>query len=79
MECIKRFRDIALDYYDHCEERTLVEMCMTNMIRECRAVLEKLEISQFAQLLQKSQEDSPIGKAKFRQKKHFIGCDSIHW
>ena len=53
MECIKRFRDIALDYYDHCEERTLVEMCMTNMIRECRAVLEKLEISQFAQLLQK--------------------------
>ena len=53
MECIKRFRDIALDYYDHCEERTLVEMCMTNMIRECRAVSEKLEISQFAQLLQK--------------------------
>ena len=34
MEYIKRFRDIALDCYDHCEERTLVEMCMTNMIRE---------------------------------------------
>ena len=48
MEYIKRFRDIALDYYDHCEERTLVEMCMTNMIREYRAVLENLEISQFA-------------------------------
>ena len=28
-----------------CEERTLVEMCMTNMIREYRAVLENLEIS----------------------------------
>ena len=48
MEYIKRFRDITLDYYDHCEERTLVEMCMTNMIREYRAVLENLEISLFA-------------------------------
>ena len=45
MEYIKRFRDIALDYYNHCEERTLVEMFMTNMIREYRAVLENLEIS----------------------------------
>ena len=48
MEYIKRFRDIALDCYDHCKERTLVEMCMMNMIREYRAVLENLEISQFA-------------------------------
>ena len=48
MEYIKRFRDIALDCYDHYEERTLVEMCMTNMIWEFRAVLENLEISQFA-------------------------------
>ena len=48
MEYIKRFRNIALDCYDHCEERTLVEMCMMNMIREYRAVLENLEISQFA-------------------------------
>ena len=51
MEYIKQFKDIALDCYDHSEERTLVEMCMTNMIREFRAVLENLEISQFAQLL----------------------------
>ena len=29
-------------------------MCMTNMILEFRAVLENLEISQFAQLLQKA-------------------------
>ena len=56
MEYIKRFKDIALDCYDHCEERMLVEMCMTNMIREYRAVLENLEISQFAQLLQKARE-----------------------
>ena len=45
MEYIKRFRDMALDCYDHCEERTLVEMCMTNMIREYKAVLENFEIS----------------------------------
>ena len=56
VEYIKRFRDIALDCYDHCEERTLVEMCMTNMIREYKAVLENLEISQFAQLLQKARK-----------------------
>ena len=48
IEYIKRFRDIELDCYDHCEDRTLVEMCMTNMIREYRVVLENLEISQFA-------------------------------
>ena len=38
------------------EERTLVEMCMMNMIREYRTVLENLEISQFAQLLQKARK-----------------------
>ena len=36
MEYIKRFKDIALDCYDHCEERTLLEMCMKNMIKEYR-------------------------------------------
>jgi len=56
MEYIKWFKDIALDCYDHCGERTLVEMCMTNMIREFRAILENLEISQFAQLLQKARK-----------------------
>ena len=62
MEYIKRFRDIALDCYDHCEERTLVEMCMTNMIQEFRAVLENLEISQFAQLLQKARKTTQFVK-----------------
>ena len=45
MEYIKRFRDIALDCYDHCEEKTSVEMCMGNMIMEYRSILENLEIS----------------------------------
>ena len=53
MEYIKRFKDIALDCYNHCEEKTLVKMCMGNMIMEYR-VLENLEIPQFAQLLQKA-------------------------
>ena len=48
MEYIKRFRDIALDCYDHYEERTLVEMCTGNMIMEYRVVLKILEISQFS-------------------------------
>ena len=33
-------------------------MCMTNMIREFKVVLENLEISQFAQLLQKARKTS---------------------
>ena len=41
VEYIKRFRDIALDCYDHCEERTLVEMCMTNMILGIQSSPEK--------------------------------------
>ena len=57
MEYIKRFRDIALDCYDHCEERMLVDM-----IREYRAVLKNLEISQFAQLLQKARKTAQLVK-----------------
>ena len=56
MEYIKRFRDKALDCQDHYEERMLMEMCMGNMIMEYRAVLENLEILQFAQLLRKAKK-----------------------
>ena len=45
MEYIKRFRDIALDCYDHYEEKTLVEICMGNMIMEYIAILKNLKIS----------------------------------
>ena len=64
MEYIKRFRDIALDCYDHCEERTLVEMCMTDMIKEYRVVLKNLEISQFARLLQKTAQSVKLSTDK---------------
>ena len=47
-EYIKRFKDIALDCYDHYEERLLVEICMGNMIMKYRVVLKILEISLFA-------------------------------
>ena len=45
MEYIKRSKDRALDCYDHYEEKTLVEMCVGNIIMEYRAVQENLEIS----------------------------------
>ena len=44
MEYIKRFRDIALNCYNHYEKKMLVEMCIGNMIMEYRAVPENLEI-----------------------------------
>ena len=69
MEFIKRFRDIALDCYDYCEEKTLVEICMTNMIKEYKAVSENLEISQFAQLLQKARKIAQSVKSSFDKKK----------
>ena len=74
MEYIKRFRDIALDCYDHCEERMLVEMCMTNMIREFRVVLENLEISQFAQLLQKARKTAQSVKPSSDKRNRLWPC-----
>ena len=44
LEFIKRFRDIALDCDDHYKEKTLVEMCIGNMIMEYRAILKNLDI-----------------------------------
>ena len=46
----------SLDCYDRCKEKTLVEMCMGNMIMEYTVVLKNLEISQFTQLLQKARK-----------------------
>ena len=40
-------------------------MCITNMIREYRAVLENLEISQFTQLLQKARKTTQSVKPSF--------------
>ena len=69
MEYIKRFRDIALDCQDHYEERMLMEMCMGNMIMEYQAVLENLEILQFAQLLQKAKKTSQLVRPSSKKPK----------
>ena len=69
MEYIKRFRNIALDCYDHCKEKTLVEMCMGNMIMEYKVVLENLEISHFAQLLQKARKTAQSVSPSFDKPK----------
>ena len=69
MEYIKRFKDISFDCYDHCKEKTLVEMCMGNMIMEYRVVLENLEISQFAQLLQKAKKTAQSVRLSFDRPK----------
>ena len=44
LEFIMIFRDIALDYHDHYKEKTLVEMCIGDMIMEYCAILKNLDI-----------------------------------
>jgi len=73
MEYIKRFRDIALDCYDHYKEKTLVEMCMGNMIMEYKAVLENLEISQFMQLLRKTRKTAQSVRSSSDRPKERMG------
>jgi hypothetical protein len=51
---IHRFRDISLDCYANYEEDELVGVCIDNMLLEFRAHLKNLDISRFAQLLQKA-------------------------
>jgi hypothetical protein len=53
---IHRFRDICLDCYANYEEGELVGVCIDNMLPEFRAHLENLDISRFAQLLQKARK-----------------------
>ena len=53
---IHRFRDISLDCYVNYEESELVGVCIDNMLPKFRAHLENLDISRFAQLLQKAQK-----------------------
>ena len=54
VEFVRRFMDTALDCYDDNEEHDLVEVCINNMLWEYRLHLEKVNIMQFVDLLQKS-------------------------
>ena len=56
MHYIHHFRDISLDCYANYEEGELVEVCIDNMLPEFRAHLKNLDISRFAQLLQKARK-----------------------
>uniref|UniRef100_A0A2N9EYA9 RNase H type-1 domain-containing protein n=1 Tax=Fagus sylvatica TaxID=28930 RepID=A0A2N9EYA9_FAGSY len=53
---IHRFRDISLDCCANYEEGELVGVCIDNMLSEFQAHLENLNISRFAQLLQKTRK-----------------------
>jgi hypothetical protein len=53
---IYRFHDISLDCYANYEEGELVGVCIDNMLPEFQAHLENLDISRFAQLLQKARK-----------------------
>ena len=52
-------------------------MCMTNMIREFRVVLENLDFS-VCTAVAESQEDDPVRKTKLRQKKRPAGYVGVH-
>ena len=59
---IHRFRDISLDCYANYEEGELVVVCIDNMLPEFWAHLENLNISRFAQLLQKARKTALLVK-----------------
>uniref|UniRef100_A0A2N9F1A7 Integrase zinc-binding domain-containing protein n=1 Tax=Fagus sylvatica TaxID=28930 RepID=A0A2N9F1A7_FAGSY len=56
LKYIHRFHDMALDCYANYEESELIGICINNMTPEFRAHLENLDISRFAQLLQKARK-----------------------
>ncbi|GKV11462.1 hypothetical protein SLEP1_g22721 [Rubroshorea leprosula] len=51
MAYVKRFKDLALECCSGHVESFLVEICINNMFLEYHAVLENIEINQFARLL----------------------------
>ncbi|CAL9025141.1 unnamed protein product [Prunus brigantina] len=46
-DLVSRFRDLVLDCYDEKDEKTLVEICISN-IADYRLYLENIGISQFS-------------------------------
>jgi hypothetical protein len=53
---IHRFRDISLDCYANYEEGESVGVCIDNMLPKFRAHLKNLDVSRFAQLIQKARK-----------------------
>ncbi|GKV41977.1 hypothetical protein SLEP1_g49440 [Rubroshorea leprosula] len=63
MVYVKRLRDLALDCYDGHAESFLVEICINKMFSEYRAILENIEINQFARLLDVARKTTIFVKA----------------
>uniref|UniRef100_A0A2N9HTC2 Reverse transcriptase domain-containing protein n=1 Tax=Fagus sylvatica TaxID=28930 RepID=A0A2N9HTC2_FAGSY len=75
LKYIHRFHDMALDCYANYEESELIGICINNMTPEFRAHLENLDISRFAQLLQKARKTALSVRAyveKTREKKYSL-------
>uniref|UniRef100_A0A2N9H996 Reverse transcriptase domain-containing protein n=1 Tax=Fagus sylvatica TaxID=28930 RepID=A0A2N9H996_FAGSY len=73
LKYIHRFHDMSLDCYANYEESELVGICIDNMSPEFRAHLENLDITRFAQLLQKARKTALSIKPqveKTREKKN---------
>ena len=51
IQFIKRLKNVSLDCYEDHEEKELIETCISNMLFDYRLNLEKLCITQFANLL----------------------------
>uniref|UniRef100_A0A2N9GG70 RNA-directed DNA polymerase n=1 Tax=Fagus sylvatica TaxID=28930 RepID=A0A2N9GG70_FAGSY len=66
---IHRFRDISLDCYANYEEGELVGVCIDNMLPKFQAHLENLDISRFAQLLQKARKMALLVKPHTKKPK----------
>jgi hypothetical protein len=73
LKYIHRFHDMSLDCYANYEESELVGICIDKMLSEFRAHLKNLNISRFAQLLQKARKTALSVKPyieKTREKKY---------
>ena len=64
IQFIKRFEDVSLDYYGDHEEKELVETCISNMLFDYRPNLENLCITQFVDLLQRTQRTAQTIRTK---------------
>lgn len=52
MTFVKRFCDLALDYYDKKDKEALVKICISNNIVDYKVYLENISIGQFLRLLE---------------------------
>ena len=80
MEYIKRFRDITLDCYDHCEEKKNIGGNVYDKYDQgVQSHLRILGNLLICTVVPEGQEDCSINEAKLKQKKCSTSYSSIHW